>query len=338
MRIRTTAAAVLVAAAGTLALGGVAHAQINERDCAEFRTQRQAQAVLDSPAGDPARLDADRDGLACEIWFARRDAAPREADQSPTGPARQVSPVPRGGVDTGLSTARPVRSNPAPPAILLVAAFAVAGTAAAGAAAAARGPDGTRSPVPIGAALLCGLLLTGCGTAASAPSASAGPPPAPAPVSSSLFLPESEPVRVLIPALDVKTRLIELGLRPDGTMEVPASGDLAGWYAGAPTPGELGPAVITAHVSWKGKPGVFADLTKLVLGDQVGVRRADGTMALFEVLRVAQYAKSRLPTEEVYGDIQHAGLRLITCGGDVDPETGDYSDNLVVYAGLVGSV
>ena len=63
-----------------------------------------------------------------------------DAGGSATGPARQVSPVPRGGVDTGLDIARPVRSRPAPPTILLVAAFAVAGTAAAGAAAAARVP------------------------------------------------------------------------------------------------------------------------------------------------------------------------------------------------------
>ncbi len=59
---------------------------------------------------------------------------------------------------------------------------------------------------------------------------------------------------------------------------------------------------------------------------------------LFEVLRVEQYAKDRFPTDEVYGDIQAAGLRLITCGGDADPETGDYPDNVVVYAGLVGSI
>ena len=157
-------------------------------------------------------------------------------------------------------------------------------------------------------------------------------------MSSSLFLPASTPVRVLIPALEVNTRLIELGLRPDGTMEVPTSPDLAGWYDGAPTPGELGPAVITAHVRWNGRTGVFADLRKLDPGDQIGVRRADGTLALFEVLHVEEYAKDRFPTDDVYGDIQHAGLRLITCAGDVDPETGEYADNLVVYAGLVGSV
>jgi sortase (surface protein transpeptidase) len=182
------------------------------------------------------------------------------------------------------------------------------------------------------------VTLAGCGSAASAPRSPDGHRPASAAVSSSLFLPRSEPTGVIIPTLDVNVRTIELGLRPDGTMEVPANGALAGWYSGAPTPGELGPAVITAHVRWKGERGAFAHLAKLDPGDQIGVRRADGSTVLFEVLRVEQYAKDRFPTDEVYGDIQAAGLRLITCGGDADPETGDYPDNVVVYAGLVGSI
>jgi len=37
----------------------------------------------------------------------------------------------------------------------------------------------------------------------------------------------------------------------------------AGWYTGAPTPGELGPAIITGHVDWGGHPGVFFNLRNL---------------------------------------------------------------------------
>ncbi|MEA2460873.1 MAG: hypothetical protein QOH90_1050, partial [Actinomycetota bacterium] len=37
----------------------------------------------------------------------------------------------------------------------------------------------------------------------------------------------------------------------------------------------------------------------------------------------------------VYGDIAHAGLRLLTCGGDFDDTTGHYLDNVVVFASLV---
>jgi micrococcal nuclease len=35
-------------------------------DCKDFKTQREAQAVLDANPGDPYRLDRDKDGKACE--------------------------------------------------------------------------------------------------------------------------------------------------------------------------------------------------------------------------------------------------------------------------------
>ena len=39
-----------------------------DRDCADFDTQRQAQRFYKThnPGHDPHRLDADRDGIACE--------------------------------------------------------------------------------------------------------------------------------------------------------------------------------------------------------------------------------------------------------------------------------
>ena len=38
-----------------------------------------------------------------------------------------------------------------------------------------------------------------------------------------------------------------------------------------------------------------------------------------------------------YGKTNHAALRLITCGGSFDFATGHYTDNIVVFASLVGS-
>jgi sortase (surface protein transpeptidase) len=144
----------------------------------------------------------------------------------------------------------------------------------------------------------------------------------------------SAPVRLQIPAIGVDSGLIELGLTADGAMAVPPGGFPAGWYTGAPTPGELGPAIIAGHVDWDG-PGVFHDLHTLAPDDEVLVTRADGTVAVFRVTRVGQYPKAEFPTDEVYGDIDHAGLRLITCGGVFNRETGHHDDNVVVFAELV---
>jgi len=147
---------------------------------------------------------------------------------------------------------------------------------------------------------------------------------------------ESAPVRLTVPSIGVDTTLMDLGLQQDGTLEVPPDGTLAGWFTGAPTPGELGPAVIAAHVDWYG-PGVFYDLHRMVTGDLINVERADGSTAVFAVSNVGQYPKNQFPTDAVYGPVSFAGLRLITCGGVFNDAIGHYEDNVVVFAELVSS-
>jgi len=185
-------------------------------------------------------------------------------------------------------------------------------------------------------ALLGAAVLAGCGSSAAPPPVASPSATSVAPAASSPVLPASAPVRVQVPAIGVDSELMDLGLQADGSLEVPPDGFPAGWFTGAPTPGELGPAVLAGHVDWAGEPGVFADLAQLVAGDEVVVDRADGSTARFVVVEVDQMAKEDFPTAEVYGDLDHAGLRLITCGGDFDAATGDYLDDVVVYAELVG--
>lgn len=124
-----------------------------------------------------------------------------------------------------------------------------------------------------------------------------------------------------------------LGLEKDGSLETPPGPFPAGWFTGAPTPGELGPAIIVGHVRYV-RPGVFERLSDLRRGDPVEVSRKDGSTARFRVVKVQHFAKSGFPTKKVYGNIDHPGLRLITCGG-LDPDTNRFAQNLVVFADLV---
>jgi sortase family protein len=148
------------------------------------------------------------------------------------------------------------------------------------------------------------------------------------------LLPTSPPTRVSIPALKVDTTVTGLGQQADGSMQVPADGETVGWYTKAPTPGSLGPAVLAGHVDFHGRPGTFARLATLRTGDRISITRQDGTEAVFAVTKVDRYAKDKFPTAAVYGPIDHAGLRLITCGGDFDRGSGHYEDNIVAYADL----
>ena len=143
----------------------------------------------------------------------------------------------------------------------------------------------------------------------------------------------SVPTRLKIPGIGVDSDLMSLGLERDGTLETPPGGFPAGWYTGAPTPGELGPAIIVGHVRF-GTPGVFARLAEVRSGDEVQIRRTDGSTARFRVTRVQSFAKSAFPTQKVYGNISHAGLRLITCGG-LNARSNQFDENVVVFAKLV---
>lgn len=164
--------------------------------------------------------------------------------------------------------------------------------------------------------------------------ASVAPTPSKVAPVAAAHLKRSVPVRLQVAAIGVDSTLMDLGLRSDGTMEVPPGGFPAGWYTGAPTPGELGPAIITGHVDMKG-PGVFYDLHKLKRGDEVTVTRRDNSRPVFRVSRVEQFPKDQFPTNLVYGNIDRAGLRLITCGGSFNSASGHYDDNIVAFAELI---
>ncbi len=143
------------------------------------------------------------------------------------------------------------------------------------------------------------------------------------------------PVRVTIPSLGVDSGLDALGIETDGTIAVPNRFDRAGWFTGAPAPGQAGPAVILGHVdSWTG-PAVFFRLRQIVPGASVVVARANGSHVSFRVTGLETVPKGAFPSAAVYGPVPDAELRLITCGGPFDARTGHYRDNVVVFASAV---
>lgn len=155
--------------------------------------------------------------------------------------------------------------------------------------------------------------------------------PAP-PVAKSL--PESKPLSISIPKIQVNTSLVPVGLQPNGAVALPPGFDIAGWYDKSPTPGELGPSIIVGHVdSYKGI-AVFWRLRELLPGDKIIISRADGSEAAFRVTSLRQFSQKSFPTQEVYGNIDYAGIRLITCSGTFSETSQHYDHNMVVYGKL----
>jgi hypothetical protein len=176
------------------------------------------------------------------------------------------------------------------------------------------------------------LVTTTASTAAATPSAGAPSRRPP------LILSPSIPTAIEIPAVRVRSALLQLDLAGDGSLAVPPPGvhyDQAGWYVHSPTPGALGPSVIVGHVDSQRGPSVFFRLGDVRPGDAVRVSRADGSVAVFAVDDVHRYHKTQFPTRLVYGNTDHAALRLVSCGGPFDRATGRYLDNVIVTASLV---
>jgi sortase (surface protein transpeptidase) len=175
---------------------------------------------------------------------------------------------------------------------------------------------------------------SGSGSPASTPRAVISASAAGGPATTTPPAKRLTPVRIRVPAIGVDAPLVKLGLTHDGALAVPTKAMTAGWYTGSPVPGLVGPAVIAGHVHWSGIPAVFAHLSRLTPGDRIIVTRSDISTATFAVDRIATYPKTRFPTKLVYGSLDVAGLRLITCGG-FDPVSRAYEANVVVFATMV---
>ena len=198
-------------------------------------------------------------------------------------------------------------------------------------------------------AVAAGLVLAIAGTAGALTASHSGyvpprPPPVhpvlppagraqtPSPQATARLPP---PVSLTIPVIGVRAPVIRLGLTGSGALQVPGTTTVAGWYTGSPPPGAVGSAIIAGHVDSIAGPGVFYRLNRLRRGDRVYVKERGGRLAVFAVGSVRQYRKSVFPPLRVYGPTPTPQLRLITCGGTFDPQTGHYLSNVVVYATLV---
>ncbi|MEU5149229.1 class F sortase [Streptomyces yangpuensis] len=244
-----------------------------------------------------------------------------------------------------------------------------------GATATATGWSRRRTVRPLAAAALAALLLAGCGgqnaakpaapdgqagqgqAAQGAAPEAAGAAPSGKPADASKngtgagsatgggtgagraqpALARSEPQKITIPSLGVTSTLETLKQNGDGTMQTPKDPALAGWYEPGPTPGSEGPAVIAGHVTWNGAAAVFEKLKTMKGGDTIKVTRKDGKTVTFTVDKVSEYPKAEFPTLEVYKNLDHAGLRLVTCGGEFDPKKHYYNSNVVVFARMTGA-
>jgi sortase (surface protein transpeptidase) len=144
-----------------------------------------------------------------------------------------------------------------------------------------------------------------------------------------------EPTQLRIPSLGVDAPFVQLGLNKDQTIETPKGDAEVGWFIHGAKPGDIGPAVVVGHLDSVRGPAVFQNLKNIKVGDEIAIQRADGSTVTYRAESMSQYKQDSFPTQEVYGPIDYAGLRLITCAGQYSKQADRYSDNFIVYGRLV---
>ncbi len=147
------------------------------------------------------------------------------------------------------------------------------------------------------------------------------------------------PVQVVIPSVHLAVAVDPVGVKADGSLQIPTDVRRAGWYRFGSTPGDAtGAVVVVGHVDSRTQGlGRFAALASVDVGDTVRVRVTGGRTYAYRVVARSLLAKRTLPVDQIFGSDGRPRLTLITCGGPYIRAEGGYQDNLVVTAVPIGS-
>lgn len=141
------------------------------------------------------------------------------------------------------------------------------------------------------------------------------------------------PIRLKIPKIKVDAAIEYVGLNSKGEMGIPKTPRNTAWYNLGPRPGEIGSAAIAGHLNWySGAAGVFANLSKLRIGDKIIVQDDQGATSTFIVRKIRMYGTKEDASEVFVSNDGRAHLNLITCDGVWDKRAKQYSQRLVVFA------
>lgn len=144
-----------------------------------------------------------------------------------------------------------------------------------------------------------------------------------------------------IPSLGiVNARIAEVGLRADGSVDVPRNVYMIGWYNGSVLPGEKGTALLDAHGGDLGN-GIFRKLPRIQIGADINIEMGDGRLFTYKVVDTAtrpidgnNNADQYMPTALTSPQAGAASLTLITCTGEWSQVRQTYLDRFFVRAVL----
>lgn len=142
-------------------------------------------------------------------------------------------------------------------------------------------------------------------------------------------------------------------LNPDHTLFVPADPAEVAWASDDAAPGsDRGTVILVSHVNYvidgRTVSGAFADLAEYgerAIDRIITVQLREGRTLGYRIVSSEQHSKDELAADpklrralydqtQSFGQGEQRGARLllVSCGGPFDPRTGEYEDNVFVFA------
>ncbi len=140
--------------------------------------------------------------------------------------------------------------------------------------------------------------------------------------------------RVLkIDKLNVRARVLPMGVTSTSAIQAPINIFDSGWYTGSAKPGTPGVSFIDAHASGSTREGLFAYLDTLKAGDVITVERGDGTILKYAVRSLETQALADIKMTQVLSPKNgiKEGLTIMTCTGKWMADKDTYDHRVIVY-------
>jgi len=148
-------------------------------------------------------------------------------------------------------------------------------------------------------------------------------------------VPYIRPHLIVIPKLHARAPIVRVGTA-DRELVIPLDPKVVGWWDGGAKPGaRRGTAILAGHINYAGVSGVLGTIGTLRPHDKIFVTGMHGKRHLklrFSVTGVRTYRKTTLPYKRIFNQRSTGRLAIVTCGGPFDSSTGNYEDNVVVFA------
>jgi sortase (surface protein transpeptidase) len=147
------------------------------------------------------------------------------------------------------------------------------------------------------------------------------------------------PSRFKMPSLGIDAAVQHVSITTKNTIGVPNNFKDVGWYVNSPAPGQPGSAIIDGHVdNGLGLAGVFKNLSKSNIGDDVEVVNVSGKKNFFKIIKIENYPFESTSTSAFAYPVDGSYLMLITCSGKWIPARKTYDTRTIVIAKLVDQI